>query len=486
MKIVVNKKKKGIVIIAVLWMAIVLTVMAAVLGRKSRLDMKVCLARMEGVRCKWATRAGIEKAMAVLKEDDATSDSLLDLWSDNDEDFNDVPLERCWFSVQVIDEASKLNINTATKEQLMGLPNMVEEIADAIIDWRDTDDTASGAGVESGYYESLPYGYMARNGPFRTIRELLLVKDVTDELFYGEDTNLNGRLDYNENDGDMSPPHDDADGILDVGWAAYLTCYSSDGSSGGSSQTSGGSNQGSSGSNQTSGGSNQGSGSSNQSSGGSNQGSSSFNQNSGGSSNQGSGGSNQSSGSSGSSRSSGSSGQSSGGSSQGSGSFNQSSGGSSQGSGASSQTSGGSNQGSGSSNQSSGGSSQNSGSSGQSTSTSTTPIKVNVNTASDIVLAALLGGSDDAERTALAIIAYRETLTEGIQNLSELTEAQVVDSATFSQLQNYLTTKSNIFTIRCTAIADRNGPYGTTLQTEAVVDRSSTPCKILFWYQEAN
>jgi hypothetical protein len=24
------------------------------------------------------------------------------------------------------------------------------------------------------------------------------------------------------------------------------------------------------------------------------------------------------------------------------------------------------------------------------------------------------------------------------------------------------------------------------LQTEAVVDRSSTPCKILFWYQEAS
>ena len=109
-----------------------------------------------------------------------------------------------------------------------------------------------------------------------------------------------------------------------------------------------------------------------------------------------------------------------------------------------------------------------------------------MNTASDIVLAALLGGGDDALRTALAIISYRESLTEGIQNVSELSESGTVDSATLSQIQNYLTTKSNIFTIRCTATADRNGPYGTTLQTEAVVDRSSTPCKILFWYQEAN
>lgn len=111
-------------------------------------------------------------------------------------------------------------------------------------------------------------------------------------------------------------------------------------------------------------------------------------------------------------------------------------------------------------------------------------MKVNVNTASDIVLAALLGGGDDAERTAQAIISYRETLTEGIQNISELSEAGAVSSDVLGQIQNYLTTSSNIFTIRCTATADRNGPYGTTLVTEAVVDRSSTPCKILFWYQE--
>ena len=110
----------------------------------------------------------------------------------------------------------------------MGLPYMFEEIADAIIDWRDEDDTPSEGGAEAGYYENLQYGYMARNGPFRTIRELLLVKDVTPELLYGEDTNFNDMLDYNEQDGDESPPHDDGDSELDKGWIAYLTCYSYD------------------------------------------------------------------------------------------------------------------------------------------------------------------------------------------------------------------------------------------------------------------
>ena len=99
---------------------------------------------------------------------------------------------------------------------------------------------------------------------------------------------------------------------------------------------------------------------------------------------------------------------------------------------------------------------------------------------------ALLGGGDDAYRSAQAIISYRETLAEGIANISELTEQGILSSDVFEQLQNNITTSSDVFTIRCVATADRNGVSGTTLQTEAVVDRSSKPCRILFWYQETN
>jgi type II secretory pathway component PulK len=459
----IRRKNKGLVIIAVLWMVVVLMVMSAILGRKSRLDMKICMARMEAVRCKWACRAGIEKAMAVMNGDETENDSLLDVWSDNPEDFNDVMLDQCVFTVRVIDESSKLNINTATKEQLLGLPDMVEEIADAIIDWRDSDDTPSGAGVESGYYESLTYGYMARNGPFRTLRELLLVKDVTEELFYGEDTNLNGRLDYNERDGQESPPADDGDDVLDVGWAAYLTCYTSGGSAGSTGQTSTEQTQ-------TNGTQQQTSSNQQQSSEGQQQQSSNQQQSSG---NQG--------------RSSGNAEQTSGNTQQSSGNNQQSSGNTQQSSGNTQQSSGNTQQSSGNTQQSSGNTQQSSGDTGQtSESTNQEPAKVNINTASDIVLAALLGGGDEAERTAQSIIAYRNSLVDGIEDVSELTEQGILSSDIYGQLENYITISSNIFTIRCFATADRNGLGGTTLQTEAVVDRSSTPFKILFWYQETS
>jgi len=436
----IRRKNNGLVIIAVLWMVVVLMVMTAILGRKSRLDMKVCLARMEAVQCKWACRAGIEKAIAVLNEDETENDSMLDLWSDNPEDFNEVVLNQCWFTVRVIDESSKLNINTITKEQLLGLPDMVEEIADAIIDWRDSDDVPSGAGVESGYYESLTYGYMARNGPFRTLRELLLVKGVTDELFYGEDTNLNGRLDYNERDGQISPPVDDGDNVLDVGWAAYLTCYSSGGSTSGTAETSEGQTQQSGAQQQTS-------GSQQQSSGGQ---------------------------------------QQSGSQQQGSGSQQQSTTGQQQTSGSQNRTSTNQGQTSGNTQQASESTGQTTGGTGETSGTSQTSAKININTASDIVLAALLGGGDEAYRTAQSIVAYRDSLSEGIENISELSEKSIVSNEVFSQLENYITTRSDIFTIHCVATAERNGVSGTTLQTEAIVDRSSKPCRILFRYQETS
>ena len=434
-KLNATRNNKGLVIITVLWTVVILIVMVAILGRKSRLDMKVCAARMEGVRCKWACRAGIEKAMAVLKEDETENDSPIDLWSNNEEDFNDILVNQCWFSVRVIDEASKLNINTVTREQLLGLPYMVEEIADAIIDWRDEDDVPGTMGIEGGYYENLPYLYLARNAPFRTIRELLLVKDVTEDLFYGEDTNLNGRLDHNERDGNLSPPADNGDDMLDLGWAAYLTCYSStEGQSQGSQDQS---NQNQSSPNQN----NQG----NQNQGGQNQ--NQGNQNQGNQNNRNQGNQNQG---------------------------NQNQGNQNQGN----QNQGGQNQ----NNQNN----QNQQNQSNQNNEEQAYARVNINTASDIVLAALFGGGDQAEQNAQAIMNYRESLTEGIQETSELTSAGVLDQSTFEQIQDYITTRSDIFTIRCIATADRNGPNGATLVTEAVVDRSQTPCKVLFWYQGAN
>jgi DNA uptake protein ComE-like DNA-binding protein len=125
-----------------------------------------------------------------------------------------------------LDEGAKLNINTATRVQLLNLPGMTPDVVDAIVDWRDDNDEVEGLGAERDYYSNRSMGYRPRNGAFRSIAELELVAGAWPENVRGEDWNLNGRLDPNEDDSTRSFPKDKPDGKLDAGWSGYLTAIS--------------------------------------------------------------------------------------------------------------------------------------------------------------------------------------------------------------------------------------------------------------------
>jgi type II secretory pathway component PulK len=226
MRIRTCNNRSGIVLVAVLWVLILLAAMAAAISATARIEGRMCLAEAEQMRAKWACRAGVEKAIALLTDDDKVSDSLTDIWADNPDELTGIELDGCTLDIVITDESGKLNINTATKAQLMGLKGMTDEIADAIVDWRDADDEEQPTGAEGGYYLNTEHPYIIRNGPLQTIRELLMVKGVTNVLFYGEDTNKNGKLDINEMDGPLTPPEDNGDEILDVGWKDFVTVYS--------------------------------------------------------------------------------------------------------------------------------------------------------------------------------------------------------------------------------------------------------------------
>ncbi|MBS0260604.1 MAG: general secretion pathway protein GspK [Planctomycetes bacterium] len=139
----------------------------------------------------------------------------------------------------ISDESSKLNLNSlmklvaagtiqsATAEAvLMSFPEMTQEIADAIIDWIDKDTNPMQSGAETDYYQGLSPPYPAKDNYLDSLDELLLVKGVTPQLLFGEDTNHNGILDPNENDGSASLPVDNGDGVLQRGWSAFWTVYS--------------------------------------------------------------------------------------------------------------------------------------------------------------------------------------------------------------------------------------------------------------------
>lgn len=120
----------------------------------------------------------------------------------------------------LVDEASKLNLNAPqlNEDMLLGLPGMTEDLAAAILDWRSPEggNSASG-GINAGEI---------KHAPFESVEELALVGGATREILYGEDANLNGVLDANEDDGERSLPTDNSDGKLDPGILEYLTVFS--------------------------------------------------------------------------------------------------------------------------------------------------------------------------------------------------------------------------------------------------------------------
>ncbi len=193
---------------------------------------------MARVRAQWAARAGVESALARLeavREDDDDSDAYRML--NEMAAVADGEMDGASWSVRSTDDgrevagpadaASRININLATAEQLNTVePFMMPDVIDAIQDWRDGDDDALPQGAEAGYYGGLMYAAGPRNGSFRTIAEMELVAGVQADDVRGEDWNLNGLLDPNEDDGDTSFPPDNADGRLDRGWSGIFSTMS--------------------------------------------------------------------------------------------------------------------------------------------------------------------------------------------------------------------------------------------------------------------
>ncbi|HXT57103.1 MAG TPA: hypothetical protein VN699_00645 [Pirellulales bacterium] len=106
------------------------------------------------------------------------------------------------------DESSRLNLNTlllldqqssgAGAQALLMLPGMTPDVADAILDWIDPDETARQNGAERDVYSGQSPSYAPKNGPLESVEELLLVRGVTPLLLFGMDADRNGVVDARE------------------------------------------------------------------------------------------------------------------------------------------------------------------------------------------------------------------------------------------------------------------------------------------------
>ncbi len=199
--------ERGVVLLVVLWILVVLMVLTLQLSRSMRLEGMTADTFQQEVQAYYLALAGLNRALYYILVAEAQGRTLLSLYSNVDGEPRPADAwlraDGTWYGerwgeggyrVRVSDEEAKINLNQVDEITLrqvflnLGFEQEdAEALTDAIFDWRDPDHLERLKGAERDYYLSLPTPYPAKDGPFDSVDELLLVRGITRRLFFGEE-----------------------------------------------------------------------------------------------------------------------------------------------------------------------------------------------------------------------------------------------------------------------------------------------------------
>ena len=208
---------QGIALLLVISVTTILIATALEYNRRARFAVLSTAAARDRLTLSHMASSGIHAAMALLAKDRAESnfDSLQEDWANADkinELLAEIAFEDGKLAVTITDEMGRIQVNALVTypesrnfnesqrqiwERFLNYFKAEEETAEdqqpaAIInslkDWLDSgdDEAITGlSGAESSYYQDLSPPYSSLNGPLSDINDLLLVKGITPELFWG-------------------------------------------------------------------------------------------------------------------------------------------------------------------------------------------------------------------------------------------------------------------------------------------------------------
>ena len=244
-----EKNQNGIAMMVVLWVLVLLIALATEFAFSMKMEVNTTRNFKEDVESYYLAKAGIALAMAEIikparfhsihpdhgwisgkpqapKKDsiknndtgdnrktknfagivpvDETEDS-----KDKEKEYEIIEREKIPFgngeiTYTITDENGKIAINKASRGVLLkvmkyaGVELGVERdiIVDSILDWIDPDSRHRINGAEEEYYKNEGLPYTAKNGRIEILTELLKIRGMTEEIFYGPRENENGALKY--------------------------------------------------------------------------------------------------------------------------------------------------------------------------------------------------------------------------------------------------------------------------------------------------
>ena len=189
---------RGQTLIIVLWVMGLVSLAVGSLSLQSDHALRLARFPVESLQRRALAQAAVQQALVLMVRDDATVDHLGEPWATG-QDGEQSAMDQVavgdglfrvgatdadgTFTAGLIDEERKLDLRYASPQALQALVRHVgvegsltpEQIAEAIVDWRDE---AIGA-----WCDEQQLGYACHNGLLDSVDELRLVPGITNELF---------------------------------------------------------------------------------------------------------------------------------------------------------------------------------------------------------------------------------------------------------------------------------------------------------------
>jgi general secretion pathway protein K len=182
---------RGSALLAVLWLAAALAAIAFAVSSTVRSETNRAGGAADGLRAYYLASGSVERGIQWMMwgwtgYNQTNPDGTPRFWATNSSRML-MHYPSGDAVVELIPETAKLNINSAAPDELFrvaaavsGDPARARAIADAIVDWR-----TPGPSPLDLFYSSLGPTFRSRHASFEEIEELLLVRGMTPELFYG-------------------------------------------------------------------------------------------------------------------------------------------------------------------------------------------------------------------------------------------------------------------------------------------------------------
>ena len=178
------QKQRGMALIIVLWLIVLLGVIAAGHARNVHSETRLAMRHVESARARALAEAGIQRAILALLLQTSGNE-----WPVNGT-LQRLDIDNREVTVAVRDATGLIDLNAADAGLLGELlatsggdASQQEEIVDAILDWRDSDDLSHLHGAEDDDYSAAGFAWTTHDAAFASVDELRYVIGMTPQRF---------------------------------------------------------------------------------------------------------------------------------------------------------------------------------------------------------------------------------------------------------------------------------------------------------------